>query len=280
MRPPEKFMSMEEFELLRGLIRQKLGLVLKGDKRLSLHLKLQHRLRLLGLSSWKDYYHYIHQEPSGQELLHLAAHITNQETFFFRERPQLELFRSVLQELWRKRQPQRRLRILSAGCSSGEELYTLSILAFESGLFSWGWQVELWGADVSAQALQAARKAQYGARSLRGLNGSEEMLKRYFHVQGGRYVLKRIYTRGVNFKQVNLVAPQARTAFSDIDVLFCRNVLIYMDDEAIQKVVGNLHAWLKDDGYLFLGASESLIKRTELFEPLYLNGAVLYRKRT
>lgn len=274
------FMSDEQFGLLKDLIAREFGIVMKGDKRLTLHTKISHRLSILGMQSYGDYCRYVSSEPSKKELYNIASHITNNETYFFREKHQLNVFSELLNDIKRYRQKknQNRVRVLSAGCSSGEETYTLNILLMESGLFAWGWDVIVEGIDVSSAALKRAKSAEYTKNSFRMLNGNHEFAKKYFDHADDKFILKKPYRNNVGFLHANVLQPGAFEGISDVDVIFCRNILIYMSDEALERIALNFYNCISDRGYLILGSSESLLQRTELFVPEYRNGIILYRK--
>ncbi|MDA8432253.1 MAG: protein-glutamate O-methyltransferase CheR [Nitrospiraceae bacterium] len=273
-------MTEEDFALLKDLVRRELGILLKGDKRLMLHARVSHRLEILGLATYRDYYDFILSDPSKEELSTLASHITNNETYFFREKVQLDAFSSLLKEIKKEKQRrgQNRLRILSVASSSGEEAYTLNVVLQESGLFAWDWDVMITGIDINRNSIRKAEEATYTRNSFRSLNGNAEMLKRYFILDNDRYVLRKFYRKNIAFRHGNILDPGAFTGLAPVDVIFCRNVLIYMSDEATERIVRNFADCLDDIGYLFVGTSESLIQKTNRFAPEYVDGIIVYRK--
>lgn len=273
-------MSEDEFKLLRDLIHNEFGIFLKGDRRLTLHTKSSHRLSILGLQTYRQYYDYIMSDATKEELYIFVSHITNNETYFFRENTQLEVFSELLQDIKREKQQRNesKLRIVSLASSSGEEAYTLNILVQESGLFVWEWDTKIIGIDVDSNAIEKAKEACYTSNSFRSINGNAAYVDKYFNVEEGRYVLRRSLAKNVEFKLGNILDRNTFEGIGSIDVIFCRNVLIYMSDDAILKLVGNFHECLSDTGYLFIGSSESLIHKTNLFLPEYKNGIIVYRK--
>jgi len=273
-------MTEDEHALFRDLIEKEAGIVMKGDKRLTLHTKLSHRLAILDIRSYKDYYDLIISEPSKEELYSLIAHITNNETYFQRETGRIDLVAGLLSDLKRHRQKrnQKKITFLSAGCSTGEEAYTLKIMLMESGLFAWGWEVNVIGMDVSRSALKKARNAVYTKNSFRVLDGTDEFSQKYFDRRNDLYTLKLPYRSQVEFRHGNILNPAAWEGIQDIDVIFCRNVLIYMSDDAIGRITENFFHHLADDGYLFIGSSESLLNKTDLFVPECREGLIIYRK--
>ena len=273
-------MTEEEFALIKDLVQREFGILLKGDRRLTLHTKVSHRLQILDISSYRQYYDYIVSDASREELFILASHITNNETYFFREKAQLDIFSELLGEMKRERQnkSQHELRILSVASSSGEEAYSLNIIVQENGLFLWDWDVKIIGMDIDRNAIRKARDARYTKSSFRMLNGDAALISKYFTVEGDQHVLRRSLTKNVEFRHGNITESGAYEGLGQVDAIFCRNVLIYMTDDAIEKIARNFHSVLLDTGYLFIGASESLIQKTDLFTPEYNNGGIVYRK--
>ncbi len=273
-------MSEEEFVLLRDLIHSEFGIWLKGDRRFTLHTKVSHRLSILGLATYRQYYQYLLSDISKRELYTLASHITNNETYFFREKGQLDMFSELLPDIKRKKQEmnENKLTIVSLASSSGEEAYSLNILVHESGLFVWDWDVKIIGIDVDRNAIKKAKDASYTNNSFRSMDGSAEYVDKYFTVENSRYVLRPSLTRNVDFRLGNILDKTTLDGFSPIDVIFCRNVLIYMSDEAIVKLARNFYDALSDSGYLFIGSSESLIQKTNLFLPEHKKGTIVYKK--
>lgn len=276
----DQLMSMREYGLLKGLILQELGIEIKGDIRLTLHIKLSQRLKILGLSSYSEYHDFIMGDQTREELYVMASHITNNETFFLREMAQIDVFLELLKDIKRLRhiKKNQKIRILSVPCSSGEEPYSLRISIMESGLFVWGWDVEIVGMDIDKRALAKAENAVYNQNSFRGINGAPGFMQKHFESNEGLFTLRRPYREKVSFTHGNIIKPESFSGMEPFDVIFCRNVLIYMSDDALRRAVENFHGVMADDGYLFVGSSESLIGRTEMFLPHYVQGIVVYRK--
>lgn len=273
-------MSDDEYRRICELVCANFGIIIKGDKRLTVHTKLSHRLELLGLKTYDEYINYVQEDESGIELINLVSHVTNNETYFFREKPQLDLFAEVLKDVKRERQKADRkdVNILSVGCSSGEETYSLNIITIESGLFIWDWAVNITGMDINTIYLDKARQAIYHKNSFRSLNGNSNLLNKYFYIENNRYILKRAFARNVRFVHGNAMNRGDFESFKNIDIIVCRNILIYMDDPAFDMIISNFYNSLSDNGYLFVGLSESLIQRTDLFVPEYRSGVIVYRK--
>jgi chemotaxis protein methyltransferase CheR len=210
------------------------------------------------------------------ELSRLASLITNNETYFFRETHQFDiLIRHVLPPL-KPSLKARPLKILCAGCSSGEEAYSLVIALQNAGLPMAGITWEIDAHDVSPERIARGREAVYDQSSLRVCD--PETRRRYFTFDAGRYQLKERYREGVRFFETNLIAPQTILSRAVFDVILCRNMLIYFAPSAFDSIIDAFAQSLRPGGYLMLGHSESLLDRNTPFVPVLLEGGVVYRK--
>jgi len=273
-------LSEEEFRLLRDFVHERFGLYYDESQRQSLRARLAPRLDLLGLLSFEDYHRYLRFAPEReQEQQRMVSHLTNNETYFFREQPQLDVFAGhVLRSLKERktRSGEKRLHVLSAGCSTGEEPLTLGMILFDSGQFFWGWDVRVTGLDVDGAALDKARRAVYHQGSLRTV--SPALLERHFVKDGAGVRVREASRKAVGFRGGNLLDPGSYEGLQPLDVVFCRNVLIYFSDAAVQRAVGLFHQALAPGGYLFLGHAESLARVSSAFVPIRFQGAIVYQK--
>jgi chemotaxis protein methyltransferase CheR len=269
----------EEFRLLRDFIHERFGLYFDDAQRASLRGRLAGRLQSLDLPSYEDYYQYLRFSPQrNEELGQLVTHLTNNETYFYRESPQLQVFADPVLRMIKDRKGRagaRSLRILSAGCSTGEEALTLAMIVYDSGHFFWGWDVHVLGVDVDEAVLEKARKGLYHTNSFRGVPPAT--IERHFVRQGTATQPKEAVRKLVSFRQGNLLEI-AGVAGPEVDVVFCRNVLIYFSDGAILKAVRQFFEILRPGGYLFLGHAESLSRVTDIFTPVRFQGAMVYQK--
>ena len=209
----------------------------------------------------------------------MVSHLTNNETYFFREAPQLQVFADPILKALKERKAasgDRSLRVLSAGCSTGEEVHTLAMVIHDSGQFFWNWEVQVFGLDVDAAAVEKARRAVYFHNSFRSL--SPAIMDRHFVREGPGAQVKEGIRRLARLRQGNLLDPASYEGLFPLDTIFCRNVLIYFSDAAILKVVRLFHEALAPGGYLFLGHAESLSRITDLFTPIRFQGAIVYQK--
>jgi chemotaxis protein methyltransferase CheR len=273
-------LSEEEFRLLRDFVHEQFGIFYDDSQRSSLRSRLAGRLTLLGLLSYEDYYRHLRFAPErAVELGHMVSHLTNNETYFFREQPQLQVLADrVLGSLKERKSKsgERSLRLLSAGCSTGEEALTLAMIIYESAQFFWNWDVKVFGLDLDPEALDKANRGLYHQNSLRTV--TPEKLERYFLKDGKGVRVKDNIRRLVELRQGNLLEAESYRGLSRLDVIFCRNVLIYFSDDAIRRVVRHFHDALAPGGYLFLGHAESLSRITDAFTPIRFQGALVYQK--
>lgn len=278
IRDSDPALDLEHFRLLRDLINRFCGIYFADDLSSILGRRLRPRLRALGIDRFDDYYRYLRFHPNAEAELEQAAEaLTINETYFFREAYQLRAFaEDVLPQLHARSAAKRRrkLDVWSAGCASGEEVYSLAMLIDASGLFE-DWDVRVFGNDISRRALGRARQACYGQASFRAMLPEFE---RYF-VEGpeGKQVDPRIRAM-CHFGHLNLVNERRLAIVGRADVVFCRNVLIYFDQSSRMKVLDSIYERLERGGYLFLGHSESLLQSSTAFEIVQLTTDIAYRR--
>jgi chemotaxis protein methyltransferase CheR len=271
--------ARESARLLRDLIYEHCGIFFEDDSLYLLNRRLQPRINTLGLSDFDDYHRYLraaNPETRRSELEEIVERITTNETYFFREQYQLDAFRlEILPAIHQARPRGQRLSVWSAGCASGEEAYTIAILIHESGLFG-DWDVRVFGNDISRRVLACARKGAYGRSSFRATN--PRFVRRYFREIEGKFQVRDEIRQLVSFGQINLLDESMIALLHEVDVIFCRNVLIYFDKASRKRVIDILHRKLGKGGYLLLGHSESLSNLSTAFELVHLKHDMVYRK--
>jgi chemotaxis protein methyltransferase CheR len=269
-------MTAEEHLLLNEIIERQFGLSFAPAKKEFLESRLRPRLASLHLRRFIDYYLLL-QYDLQSELEHLARLITNNETYFFREVYQFEgLFAEGLGEL-QKAGFSGELRMLCAGCSSGEEPYTLNLYARQAAarVPSLRWSIDAF--DIDVDRLRMAKEAVYGVGSLRST--TDDQRAQYFSAfTADRWQLRRTYREGASFACGNILDLGSFRKPLPYDVVFCRNVLIYFSEGAFQQAIANFARALRPGGLLFLGHSESLIGRSDRFETVRLERCIAYRK--
>jgi chemotaxis protein methyltransferase CheR len=270
-------LGVEEFRLIRELILKYCGVTLGDDQRAHVERRLRERLMTIGADDFREYYRYLRFDPAGVgEIEDAAESVTTHETYFFREEYQLSAFRDeVLPGLYEQRADARRLAIWSAGCSTGEEAYTLAMLLLDAGIPR-GWEVRIFGSDLSRRVIAHARRGVYGSSSFRAC--PDPIRKRYFTQLDEGWAISSEVRALCHFGQLNLVDAARVALIGRIDVIFCRNVLIYLDPTARSAVVEQFYRRLTPGGYLLLGHSESLLGTTTSFEPVVLSSDLVYRR--
>ncbi|HEX6668674.1 MAG TPA: protein-glutamate O-methyltransferase CheR [Gemmatimonadales bacterium] len=265
-----------DLKLLGDLIQERFGLTFDGVRREILAARLGPRLRELHLDSPRAYYEYLRFHPlRDAEFDRLPALVTNNETYFFRETRQFDILVGHVLPERRAAAPGRPLRILSAGCSSGEEPYSVGMALQGAGHLP-GRVWELDACDLNADRIARAREAVYEEGSLRACD--PETRRRYFTQEGERFRVRERYRAGIRFFQANLLAPGFALERSAYDAVLCRNLLIYFCDAAFDRLIGLLGRALMPGGYLFLGHSESLFDRSTDLTSVVVAGSVVYRK--
>jgi len=299
----------DEFRLLRDLFASRVGLQFGPESRFALERRLRERLMVLKLSSFAEYHHYLrfgtHAADEWDEAIDL---LTTNETYFFREDRQLRAFQhEILPMLETLARPRRRLAIWSAGCSTGEEAYTIAILVHLSGLFPTRappksgsdlasrpegfrdaargrdgssapppWSVRVYGSDISRRCVAAARRGVYAEGAFRAT--PEDIRKSFFTSFADGWHVDDAIRQVCHFGQMNLLDEDRSRVLGRADAIFCRNVLIYFDPRARKSAIEVLYDRLNPGGVLLLGHSESLLNVSTAFELLHLRDDLVYRR--
>ncbi|MFZ0735137.1 MAG: protein-glutamate O-methyltransferase CheR [Candidatus Sulfotelmatobacter sp.] len=266
---------------IRDLVYQVAGIFHPDSKLRLLQDRCGRRTKELKTQTFREYFEWLTVRPQRQsELIALLNEITIGETCFFRNQPQLDALRQIVFPKVieaKAKMPFRRLRIWSAGCSTGEEPYTLSMLMLEESQKQLkDWTVEILATDLNERSLAHAKNAVYGTYSTRNL--TPYYRQKYFAPAGEQLQVQPSVGSLVNFSRLNL-SDDARMIFmKSLDVIFCCNVLIYFDLASKRRVIQHFYNNLLPHGYLFLGHSESLYGVTDDFRLVHLPGATAYLK--
>ncbi len=283
-----------ELKLLQSLIYQECGMYFDERRAHFLQDRLQRRLKVCGLDTFYSYYRLLTSHQGKAELTSLVENLTVNETSFFRNKPQLELFhKTILEELLHRKQERRdwSLRFWSAGCSTGQEPYTMAMqvcdalayyylrnpLPFEmpspKPLVPPPWKVEILASDINYSVLRAAQEASYPEQQMEPVEYAYRL--RYFDKTGDKYAVKQSLKNMVHFDFHNLKTeflPQRN------DVIFCRNVMIYFDEAEQKRLVDKFYRCLNPEGYLFIGHAESLFGLSSKFRMIHLNNGTAYQR--
>lgn len=274
-RPPRA--EPTELRQILQLFRDEAGLSFSPETEFVVERKLRERILALDLISLAEYLNLLRSGPEGRREMEIVLdEVTTHETYFFREEFQLRLFRNeLLPRLRALAEPRRRLTLWSAGCSTGEEAYTLAMILDEARDFD-DWVVRVVGTDLSRRCVMAARRGIYGGASFRAV--PREYMARHFSIdEGGARVNDELKSRCL-FLQANLLDGERHPMIGRVEAIFCRNVLIYLCEDARKRVLQVLYDRLCPGGYLLLGHSESLLHGGSSFEVVNLQGDVVYRR--
>jgi chemotaxis protein methyltransferase CheR len=266
---------------IRDLVYQVAGIFQPDNKLRMLEDRCGRRMTALGVKTFRDYYDCLTIKPIRQaELVSLLNEITIGETCFFRNMPQLDAVRNIVVPHIleaRSKIPVKNLRIWSAGCSTGEEPYTLSMILLEetAGRLK-GWNFEIMATDLNERSLAHCKQGLYGTYSTRNLTAY--FRQKYFSAKGEELQVNPEVKAHVNFSRLNLFDDGRMAFMKGLDLIMCANVLIYFDAASKRRVIQHFYSNLLGHGYLFLGHAESLYGISEDFQLVHLPSATAYVK--
>lgn len=257
---------------------RKTGIFFQENKKYFVERRLVERIEKTGSETFRTYFSLVRFQASGEELQVLVNLMTVNETYFFREDYQLEaLVKGMLPLLVEGRSRRDPVRIWSMPCSTGEEPYSIAMHILENWDQADEWDIEIHASDIDTDVLREARQGVYGVRSLQRV--SKALLAKYFTRRGeDSYQIIDELRDSIDFSQVNIVNMLQTSRFRNIDVVFCRNLLIYFDDVARRETVEMLYETLSPGGFICLGHSESMSRMTSLFTPRKFRDAIVYQK--
>ncbi len=268
-----------EFRMFASFVREHFGLDFTEPCRYLLERRLSRRVRELELSSFAAYHYRIRSNASGpEELPNLVDELTTNETYFLREKSQLralidEIFAEL--QLDKEKRSGRPINVWSAGCSSGEEPYSIAMLAREAGLTP-GVDLRIYASDISRKMLRKARKGIYREASFREMD--PHLRDKYFVEKDRLWQISDDLKRDVDFIHLNLLDQSKIALLRTMDVILCRNVIIYFDIDTKCRVIRTFYEKLRPGGHLLLGHSESLINLSTSFELRHLRRDLVYRR--
>jgi chemotaxis protein methyltransferase CheR len=268
----------EDFRLLRDFICSYSGIYFDDGNRFLLERRLQKRLEEQHLESFHEYYLRLIYDPAREEEVNtLLDLMTTNETYFFREMNQLRVFNEeIIPEITQRKRNDMRIRIWSAGCSTGEEPYTLAMLMLENPHLA-GWHMEILATDISNRVLHSAREGIYGKMAFRATD--QRYQDRFFQkVDEHRHRIRDVVRVLVTFGHMNIMQHSPWPVDGSFDVVFCRNVLIYFNQDSKKRAVANLEAKLARGGFLLLGHAESLLNISTSFILRHFKYDMVYQK--
>ncbi|HNV43596.1 MAG TPA: protein-glutamate O-methyltransferase CheR [Exilispira sp.] len=263
----EELISRELFEKFTKLIYQLCGIYMKESKVVLLSNRLRKRLNALNIKSYEDYYDYLLSHKD--EVQYFLNVISTNETYFFRSETQLEALSSVILPLIINRKGF--ARIWSAGCSTGEEPYSIAIVAKELGFYS---KVDILATDINSDVIEAAKTGIYPERKLKYVK-PEIMEKYFFKDTDDKYHIDKNLKNRITFKKHNLLTDIFPT---ELDIIFCRNVMIYFSRDIQKQIVKNFYNSLISGGFFFIGHAETLYAISDNFKYLKIENSSVYYK--
>lgn len=273
----------EEFITLRDFLYDQCGIYVGENRKYLMENRLNTRLRELGLHSFSEYHNYLRYDKNRMaELNELFINMTTNETSFFRNNVQLDVFRDkVLAKVIAEQRAkgEKKINIWSAGCSSGEEPYTIAIIILELLKNEINdWNIKITANDLSLAMLNIARKGVYSEYALR--TTPPEIIEKYFIKEGKNFKIIPAAQKLVQFGQINLARSDQLAKVDRSHIVFCRNVIIYFDDAMKKHVINAFYDNLLPGGYLLIGHSESLHNISRTFKPEHHPGAIIYCKQS
>jgi chemotaxis protein methyltransferase CheR len=270
-------MDADTFKLLREFIYEQTGITFQENQKYLLESRLAPRLKEHKLTTYAEYLNYLRFDTyRDRELVSLYGLITTNETYFYRDQPQLDAFlKTIIPAVMDVNKTSRQLRIWSAACSSGDEPYTLALMLSDYAPLV-NWNIEILATDISEPILKLAQAGVYTGHALRHV--PPHLKSRHFNAQGEHFAISQTIKSRVKFMNLNLYDRPRLKLVRGIDVIFCRNCLIYFDDKAKDQIVTDLAGALKPNGYLVIGFSESLSKMSNLFQAQHIGRSVVYQK--
>jgi chemotaxis protein methyltransferase CheR len=265
------------FRLMRDQIYKRTGMWFSDASKYLLQKRLSPRARELNFDSFQKYFYFLQYDPRAEaEFDQIYDLVTTNETYFFREPAQLAAFSEEIVPEILERKTVKKVRIWSAGCSSGEEPYSIAMLLSEAGLYDHA-AFEIFASDINQQVLAKARKGHYRESAFRATDAP--LREKYFtRNDDGSWQIHDDIRNRVSFGRLNLYDEARVSLLGHLDVIFCRNVIIYFDDVSKRVVVTNFYNRLSDAGYLLLGHSESLISLSTQFKLRHLKNDMVYQK--
>jgi len=257
-------MNRDDFDMICRLLRQRSGLVLSPDKAYLMESRLLPVARRWKLAGFDDLVKSLRSKPDEALIRDVVEAMTTNESFFFRDIKPFDQFKElVLPAMLKNRTGQRRLRIWSAACSSGQEPYSLAMILSEMAAQLAGWTIEIVATDLSSEILARAKEGVYSQFEVqRGLPVT--LLVKYFVQSGDRWQISPKIRSMVDYREFNLLTDP--TVLGRFDVVYCRNVLIYFDQDTKAKVLDRIANLMPEDGFLFLGGAETVLGLTERFK--------------
>ncbi|KNZ43470.1 CheR family methyltransferase [Acetobacterium bakii] len=259
------------------LIYKRTGLYYEYNKKYYVEKRIQQHAELLQMDSLNEYFMMLKFESDTSEFYQLINDLTVNETYFFRDFPQLRNFaEDVLPMVTKSKAGRKKIKIWCAACSTGEEPYTLSIILQEMLEEPEKWDIQIVASDINAEVLQRAKVGLYDSRAIKDV--PLEYLSKYFTKRHDKYLINLNIRKSVSFMRINLMDEKERHRINGCDFVFCRNCLIYFDDVSRKSVVTSFYESLNIEGFLFLGHSESVGRISSSYKVNKIGDTIVYSK--
>ena len=274
-------MTNQEYSKLTEIIKTNSGIKLGTKDHQRITKIISERVEKLGSPSWKDYNRFISSKSGKKELKQVVEEITIPETYFFRDINQCNAFKNyIISHFKNKKSEKQKLKIWSAGCSSGEEAYTLAMIIIQNIPNYSSFDISITGTDINNTSIEKAKKGVYKDISFRGVR--PEIIPRFFKKKKNTYTISDKVKQLVNFQVFNIMLKdQGKYSFqfNGFNIIFCRNVLIYFDETIIRNIFNGFYHALALDGHIILGHSEANLAPRLFFKPIKAKGTYLYQKK-
>ncbi len=267
----------ELYDKFVKMIYKETGIFYEYNKKYYVHKRIEKRAQIFGLDSLNEYFIMLRCTENSSEFYKLINDLTVNETYYFRDFPQLRNFAEDILPVFEKENIYRKkLKLWCAACSTGEEAYTLAIILLEMLDDPEEWDLQILATDINSEVLRRAKIGLYDARAIKEV--PPEYLKKYFTKRLDKYSINPEVKKLVTFKQINLMDEEAMCNISGCDFIFCRNCLIYFDEESRRNVVSRFYHMLKPGGYLFLGHSESVGRISSAYKVNRMGDTIVYTR--
>ncbi|MFZ1107272.1 MAG: protein-glutamate O-methyltransferase CheR [Rhodomicrobium sp.] len=275
--PPLPAISPQEFAKFCEFFYRKTGIIFSESKRYFVERRVLERMEATQSPTFREYFAMVRFETGAQEMQSLVNAMTVNETYFFREDYQFDaLVGGILPDVSRNKEPGDTIRIWSLPCSTGEEPYSIAIYILERWKRADDFNIEILASDIDSRVLQEARKGVYGERALSRI--PQKIREKYFTPKGDAFQIAEALRESIDFSTINIVDAEQMRDYSNIDVIFCRNLLIYFDDLARRQAMETLYECLAPGGFICLGHSESMSRMSSLYRPRRFSDAIVYQK--
>jgi chemotaxis protein methyltransferase CheR len=267
----------ELFDKFTKLIYKKTGLHYEYNKKYFVQKRIEKRAEILEMETLSEYFILLKFAEDASEFYKLINDLTVNETYFFRDFPQLQNFaEDVLPRFVKEKGSRKKIKLWCAACSTGDEPYTLSIILQEMLEKSEEWEIQILASDINTEVLQSAKIGLYESRSVKDVPA--EYLEKYFTQRQGKHLINHNVRKLVSFKQINLMDEYEMGNITGCDFIFCRNCLIYFDEESRKNVVSSFYESLNPGGFVFLGHSESVGRISSAYKVQRIGDTIVYSK--